>query len=254
MAVVGIITCEIFELEFARLLGEDRQISRISILRDSHSAHLIELLEARQLPHLQCLPHPHSFHPEPGEPLEVLIQVLALGLHRNRHVLSHALAKAAHALEPKLDALLLGYGQCGGALKDIRTVVDVALPLFQPMDEDCAVDDCVALCLGGHQRYYTEQRHTAGTFFLTPGWSRHWRRMLDKQSTEVSQPGLKRLLSDYERVLLIQTPALPDTQLCQRGDEFARLIGLRKETQVGTMAPLIAAWESAKAALQSQFV
>jgi hypothetical protein len=252
MAVLGIITCEIFELEFAWLLENDTEVSRISVLQDSHSAHLIELLKARQLPKLQCLPHPHSFLPEPGKPLEVLIRVMALGLHRNRRVLGNALAKAAHALQPKIDALLLGYGLCGGALTDARGVVDVKLPLYQPMDGDHPVDDCVALCLGGHKRYYAEQCHTAGTFFLTPGWSRHWRRMLDKGSLKVSQPGLKRLLADYERVMLVQNQAMPDEELQRRGDEFARLTGLRKETQAGTMSPLKAAWVSAKAAARSQ--
>jgi hypothetical protein len=71
MAVIGIITCEILELEFARLLEDDAEVGRISVLEDSHSRHLIELLTARQIPHLRCLPHPHAFTPEPGNSLEV---------------------------------------------------------------------------------------------------------------------------------------------------------------------------------------
>jgi hypothetical protein len=253
MAVLGIITCEILELEFARLLGEDAEVGCINVLEDSHSARLIELLEARQAP-LRRLPHPHAFAAEPDEPLEVLVRVLALGLHRNRRVLRNALAKAAQALQPRIDALLLGYGLCGGALDNARAVVDVALPLFQPMDGEHAVDDCVALCLGGRARYYGEQCKCAGTFFLTPGWSRHWRRMLDLRSGEVSQPGLKRLLSGYQRALLVQTPVLDDDELQRCGVEFAHHTGLRLETQMGTLAPLAAAWEAAKAAVRSKSV
>jgi hypothetical protein len=246
MAVLGIITCEVLELEFARLLGEDREVRRITILEDSHSKRLIELLETRRIEHLRCLPHPRAFTPEPGLPLEVLVRVLALGLHRNRRVLRDALAKAAHQLRPSIDALLLGYGLCGGALDDPRAVVDVELPLFLPMDQGHPIDDCVALCLGGRERYYGELRKCAGTFFLTPGWSYHWRRMLDLGSGKVSQPGLKRLLSGYERALLVQTPVMADEKLQRHGHEFAQQTGLRLETERGTMTPLRAAWEAAK--------
>jgi hypothetical protein len=252
MAVLGVLTCEILELEFARLLGEDAEVGRISVLEDSHSARLIDLLEARQARRPQCLPHISAFRAEPGEPLEVLVRVLALGLHRNRKVLRDAQAKAAHEFERHVDALLLGYGLCGTAFDDPRAALDVALPLFQPMDGEHPVDDCVALCLGGRERYYDEQRKIAGTFFLTPGWSRHWRRMLDTRSGELSQPGLKRVLAGYERALLVQTPALADDELQRRGAEFGRQTGLPLETSRGTMAPLTAAWEAAKAAVLSK--
>jgi hypothetical protein len=247
MAVLGIITCEILELEFARLLSEDTEVRRISVLEDDCSARLIELLEEHQTPHVQRLPHPHAFVAEPDMPLEVLVRVLALGLHRTRRVLSKALGEAVQALQSRVDALLLGYGLCGGALDDIRAVVDANVPLFQPMDGDHPVDDCVALCLGGRERYYGEQRKIAGTFFLTPGWSRHWRRMLDVSTGKVAQPGLERLLSGYERALLVQTPAMAEEQQQQNGMEFARRTGLRLETQAGTMDPLSAAWDAAKA-------
>jgi hypothetical protein len=173
-----------------------------------------------------------------------------MGLHRNRRVLRNTLTKSAQALRPYIDVLMLGYGLCGGALNDAQAVVDMDIPVIQPMDENHPIDDCVALCLGGRERYYNEQRKIAGTFFLTPGWSRHWRRMLDEGSGELSQPGLKRLLSDYQRALLLRSPVLPDNELQQRGLEFGRLTGLGLETQSGTLAPLTAAWNAAKATLQ----
>jgi hypothetical protein len=251
MAVLGIITCEILELEFAQLLTEDHDVRRISILEDEHSAQLIKLLESRRTSHLQRLPHPHAFIPEPDMPLEVLVRVLALGLHRTRRVLSRALTGAIQALQPRVDVLLLGYGRCGGALADIQAAGIANVPLFQPMDGDHPADDCVALCLGGGERYYQEQRKTAGTFFLTPGWSRHWRQMLDAESGRVSQPGLERLLSGYERALLVKTSAINDDELQRGGVEFSRLTGMRLETQSGTMVPLIEAWKSAKDAALS---
>jgi hypothetical protein len=251
MAVLGILTCEILELEFAQLLGDDTEITAISVLADSHSARLIELLEGRKTAPVHILPHPHAFIPEPGETLEVLVKVLALGLHRNRKVLRNALGKSYQALRPHIDVLLLGYGLCGGALEDAATVLDIDLPLYQPMDGEHPVDDCVALCLGGRERYYNEQRKMAGTYFLTPGWSRHWQRMLDTDSDSDLQPGLKRLLSAYERGLLVDTPVLDREELQRRGAKFRDQTGLRVETQTGTLSPLTEAWDGAKATLRS---
>lgn len=251
MAVLGIITCEVLEQEFAKILAEDSDIGRISVLQDSHSRRLIELLQARQLPHLHCLPHSHAFHAEPDESLELLVRVLALGLHRNRKVLRHALNKTAQEMRPQIDALLLGYGRCGGALDDADSLLDLDLPIYQPMDGNTPVDDCVALCLGGRERYYREQRKIAGTYFLTPGWAKHWRRMLDPRHDELTQPGLKRMLRDYERGLLVQSPALPDEELSREGEAFAHLTGLRLETEKGTMAGLTKAWQQAKASVPS---
>jgi hypothetical protein len=251
MAVLGIITCEILELEFAQLLEDDTEITAISVLADSHSAHLIQLLESRKTAPVHTLPHPHAFIPEPDDALEVLVKVLALGLHRNRKVLRNALGKTVQALRPYIDVLLLGYGLCGGALEDAATVLDIDLPLFQPMDGEHPIDDCVALCFGGRARYYNEQRKMAGTYFLTPGWSQHWQRMLETDADKGSQVGLKRLLSDYERGLLVQTPVLAREELQRRGAEFRDQTGLRVETQTGTLNPLVEAWDGAKATLRS---
>ncbi len=251
MSVIGIITCEILELEFALLLGEDAEVGRVSVLEDRRSTRLIELLEAQPLPGLHRLPHVHAFHAEPAESVEVLLRVLEIGLHRNRAVLREALAAAARALRPHVDALLLGYGLCGNALDDPQAVLDVDVPVFLPTDQGHPVDDCVGLCLGGRDGYYAEQRKVPGTFFLTPGWSQHWKRMLDSHG-EASQPGLKRVLAGYERALLVQTPALADDEMLLRGAEFCRQTGLRLEVRQGTMELLTAAWAAAKSFVQAK--
>jgi hypothetical protein len=252
MPVLGIITCEILEQEFAKLLTDDRDIGQISILQDSHSKGLIERLQQSDTPQLHCLPHLNALQAEPSDKVQLLIRVLALGLHRNQRVLRHALSDAAMSLRPYINALLLGYGQCGGAIDDSQSLLDLDIPIFQPMDGNCPVDDCVALCLGSKENYYEEQRKVAGTYFLTPGWSKHWRRMLDPRGDEQSQVGLKRLLRDYERALLVQSPAQPLSELKREGAEFSRLTGLRLETQQGTMEGLTTSWMQAKAAVMSQ--
>lgn len=252
MAVLGIITCEVLELEFSALLAADTELGRVSVLEDRSSLRLIDSLETTPLHDLRRIPHVHAFHADPTVPIEVLVRVLEMGLHRSKAVLRAALRTAAHQLRPVVDALLLGYGLCGNALDDPRAVLDVDVPVILPMDHGHPVDDCVALCLGGRAPYSEEQRRTPGTFFLTPGWSQHWKRMLDPRSSQMAQPALARLLTDYERALLVATPALTYDELLRRGAEFCRTTGLRLEVRQGTMALLTAAWTGAKRVLHSK--
>jgi hypothetical protein len=251
MAVIGIITCEIFELEFAKLLNEDSDVSRITVLEDDNSEQFIKLLNSLDYPNLQCLPHPHSYTPEPDINLEVLMQVLEIGQHRSRKILTSSIVRVVKSLQQRVDVLLLGYGMCGGVLTNISELLDVDIPVFQPMDGNHPVHDCVALSLGNGDKYYSEQRKKAGTYFLTPGWSQHWRKMLDMGVNKLSQPGIERLLSGYERALLVHTPAISRENLRKQGVEFEKATGLHLEAQDGTMAPLVSAWDLAKSAIYS---
>lgn len=251
MAVIGIICCEVLELEFCKLLGEDVEIGRISVIEDRQSMHLLELLEAKQVRGLSRLPHVHAFSSEPGIALEVILRVLQIELHRNRAVLRSALSKAAHEFSPHIDAMLLGYGLCGDPLSDPRAFLEVEIPVFLPMDQGHLVDDCVALCLGGRERYYAEQRKVPGTFFLTPGWSQHWKLLLAGDN-HLSSTRMRRVLSGYERALAVKTPAISTRELLRNGREFCLQAGLRLELCPGTMGLLTEAWNAAKQFLRSK--
>lgn len=49
MAVIGILICEILELEFAHLLATDAQVARLTVLDDSFSSCFIETLSRTSL-------------------------------------------------------------------------------------------------------------------------------------------------------------------------------------------------------------
>lgn len=44
MAVIGILTCEILEFEFAHLLKTDPDVARLTVLKDAHSVRLIDIM------------------------------------------------------------------------------------------------------------------------------------------------------------------------------------------------------------------
>ena len=95
MGVIGILTCEILEKEFAYLFANDRDISRISVIEDAKSDELIKLLLAQGDNRLERLVHLQSFSPEPDSKPEILIRVLELALHNRKQILQEGLIQAA---------------------------------------------------------------------------------------------------------------------------------------------------------------
>jgi hypothetical protein len=252
MGVLGILTCEILELEFAHLLGTDPDVSQVTVLEDARSTRLIESLESRGFQNVRRIPHVKSFFPEPAEHLEVLVRVLELALHRKKETLQRGLVSAAREMSRHVDALLLGYGLCGSALENPKELLDVDVPVFVPIDGDHPVDDCVGLILGGRDCYYAEQRQVPGTFFMTPGWTCHWKKLFGQDFGDVEREVAKRLFAYYERTLLVLTPVVPQDEMKQSANEFSRLFGLCVQEREGTLDILSQAWKAAKAFLESK--
>jgi hypothetical protein len=163
------------------------------------------------------------------------------------------LIDAAVALGSHVDALLLGYGLCGNALeKPAELLSDAGVPIFIPMDEDHPVDDCVGLLIGGRERYYGEQCKVAGTFFMIPGWTYHWRRMFEQEFGNMSPEIFKEMFKYYERSLMVTTPTMPLEEMKKNSAEFNAKLGFRTETCEGTLGILHETWASAKALMLSK--
>lgn len=255
MAVLGVITCEILELEFACLLASDRQIAAVTVIEDTHSMGLIEALEARGLSPRR-IPLLRGFIADRPNRLEVLVRVLELALHNRKRDLQQGLAKAAREMGRYVDAIVLGYGLCGNALqKPHELLADAGAPVFIPMDQDHPVDDCVGLLIGGRDRYYQEQCKVAGTFFMIPGWTRHWRELFKKEYGRFDVDFTRRIFAGagYERSLIVPTPALAEADMRENIEEFNCLFGLRTEIRQGTLSLLENAWKSAKRFIQDGY-
>ncbi len=252
MAVLGVLTCEVLELEFAHLLSIDGDIGRLTVLDDGRSARFLSALEGPRDGDVRRISALEEFSPDAGSQPEVLIRVLELGLHVWPKKLREALVEAAREMSQYVDALLLGYGLCGNALESPRELLsDVDVPVFLPMDQDHPVDDCVGLLIGGRERYYAEQCKVAGTFFITPGWAYHWRRMFEREMGGMSVDLAKRLFEHYERTLLISNPVTSDQEMRESIREFVDMFGFRIDTCTGTMDILKRTWEEAKGSLSA---
>ena len=252
MGILGILTCEILELEFAGLLAKDKEVSRITVLEDQRSVNLIAALESIKKDNLNRITHLKDFTPVAENSLEVLVGVLELALHNRKKTLQQGIIQAALAFGPHVDALMLGYGLCGNALeKPAELLADAGVPVFIPMDEDHPVDDCIGLLIGGRERYYGEQCRVAGTFFMIPGWTYHWKRMFEQEFGNLSPEMAKWLFKNYERSLLISTPIMSLEEMKQNSKAFNALFGLRTEVCTGTLSILQKTWDTAKKFLNS---
>jgi hypothetical protein len=252
MSVLGILTCEILELEFAHLLGAESGWTRVTVLEDAGSARLIAALESRGMECLRGIPHVKWFTREPGDGIEVLIRVLPVALHRTKRALRHGLIAAAREMAHHVDALLLGYGLCGNALERTDELLGgCGVPVFVPMDGDHPVDDCVGLLIGGRETYYAEQRSVPGTFFMTPGWTHHWRRVLLQECAGGKVEMARKMLGRYERSLLVLTPAMTESEMKRKVEPFNELFGLGVETRDGSMEILGSALNAAREHLKT---
>ena len=253
MPVLGVLTCEILELEFAHLLANDRDLAGVTVLEDQYSLHFIEALEAggfspRRIPMLR------AFTPafRDGR-IEVLVRVLELALHNRKRLLQEGLLKAAKEMGRQVDAIVLGYGLCGNALEKPEELLgEAGVPIIIPMDQDHPVDDCVGLIIGGRETYYGEQCRVAGTFFMIPGWTRHWQKIFEKEYGHFDVEFAKRIfgMSGYERSLLIPTPVASEQEMRRNVEDFNRLFGFRTEVKRGTLDLLTQTWKAAKKSLQ----
>ncbi|MFH0781658.1 MAG: DUF1638 domain-containing protein [Pseudomonadota bacterium] len=252
MGVIGIICCEILELEFAHMLAMDTDLERVVVLEDRRSLRLIEGLAAKACRNLRRIPHIQSFLPEPAAHLEVVVRVLEVALHRSKKTLQRALVQAAHELDGHVDAFLLGYGLCGNALENVPELLDVSVPVFVPMDNDHPVDDCVGLLIGGRDCYYAEQCKVPGTVFMIPGFTNHLSRIVRENPRDTDHHGLKRMFTRYERSLLVVTPVMREEEMRRNAEEFNALLGLRTEVRPGALKILDETWRTVKEYLKNK--
>ncbi len=251
MAKIGIVTCEILELEFAHVLNGDTEVADIFVMDNEFSTGLLSELEAHGKKPVHRLASLWEFGAVQGDRHHVLVRVMELGLHSDIKNLQHHVVSAVKEMSRHVNSILLGYGLCGNALSDAEDLFsEVAIPVMLPMDENHPVDDCVGLIIGGRENYYARQCECAGTMFINAGFSRHWQKFMDLNLPEKLLPKKdriqKRMMRDYERSLFLPTEVLGETEMMTNIEAFNAQFGLRTESTPGTLALLEKAWQEAK--------
>jgi len=251
MAKIGIITCQILELEFAHMLNADAEVADVFVIDSEFSVGLLSELKIHGKKPVHRLAALGAFETTPGDGHHVLVRVMELGLHSDIKKLQHHVVSAVKEMARHVNSVLLGYGLCGNAMNHAGDLFsEVGIPVMLPMDEDHPVDDCVGLIIGGRKNYYAQQCECAGTMFMNAGFSRHWQKILDLELPEKLLPKkdkiLKRMMRDYKRSLLLPTKVLGEKEMMTNIEAFNAKFGLRTESTPGTLALLEQAWQETK--------
>ena len=81
MTKLGVVTCQILELEFSYLLSNDPNVSEIWVLNDPFSQELIKALENNGTKPVRCGPQFEPCDTPETDGIAVLVRVLEVGLH-----------------------------------------------------------------------------------------------------------------------------------------------------------------------------
>jgi hypothetical protein len=251
MAKIGIVTCEILELEVAHVLSGDAEVADIFVIDNEFSAGLLSQLKIHRKKPVHQLAFLGEFGEAQGDGHHVLVRVMELGLHSDIKNLQCHVVSAVKEMARHVNSILLGYGLCGNAMNPADDLFsEMGIPVILPMDDNHPVDDCVGLIIGGRENYYARQCECAGTMFMNAGFSRHWQKFMDSDLPEKLLPKKdkiqKRMMRDYERSLLLPTEVLGEAEMMTNIEGFNAKFGLRTESTPGTLALLEKAWQESK--------
>jgi len=249
---IGLLMCEVLEEEVAHLLSRNMDISRISVVASEFSESFRGFV-AGGGGRFQVLDDPDDFEPSGG--VDVLVSVLEVALHMVKENLQEGVRRAATALAQHADVLMLGYGMCGNVLADPERVLgDIGLPIIVPRNDDGSIiDDCVCLVLGGTESYLEQVYKEAGTWFLTPGWLRHWETLLVKELGAKDIPTVKWIFdrTGYKRALMVDTSVGDPVEFRLESEKFAETFQFYLDTTAGSLRILERELEEAVTTLSS---
>jgi len=237
-STLGIVGCPVLEDELVYLLSIDGEISHKYVIangecegfirkfRKSAPDKEITLIEENRLPSLRA-----------GTGLTVIVCMMSIGLHEYPDELRSEVLSTVGKMESKCDAILLFYGLCGNAFKNLDKISrEIGCPLVILTDEkDRIVDDCIAVPLGGTDQYLALLKRYPGVFYMTPGWAENWETLLSKmelfRGTDGSDVETMKFIFDmagYSKVLKIPTGLGDEETLDRKTSEFARIFGFEE--------------------------
>jgi len=210
---LAIIGCPVLEDEIVYLLSGDRGLKDIFVVKDDNSEKLIRKLKRKGVEVVPISEEGISGLPDSGG-RSVVVWMKSMGLHEEPKELGREVARSAKVMDGHCSIILLFYGLCGNAFKDMNLLFEeVQTPVVILTDEKGqTVDDCFAVPLGGTEGYLRLLKRYAGVFYMTPAWADNWELLFNKmeisRGTEMGNLDMLKMLFEmagYNRVLLIDT-------------------------------------------------
>lgn len=236
-AVLGIIGCPILEDEIVHAVGRDRDIRKVIIVRTEDSANLIRKMGALDgCPPVEII-GPDDIGSVDEKELTLLVLMKPMALHEDPKVLREEVAKTIAEVAAVCRSILLFYGLCGNAFKDVGPLMEEAKrPITVLSDQEGRpVDDCIAAVLGGTDGYLRLLKRYPGVFYLTPAWAENWRELMGKMEITrgVDKDDLSTIkwmfeLAGYKLALKIPTGLGDQDLFDSRIDEFIQVFNFER--------------------------
>lgn len=234
---LGIIGCPILEDEIVHAIKRDKDIARVFVIENEDSKNLLRKLRRAQVEAKICPIKQDELDHFPEDGFNVLILMKSMGLHEDPQRLRKEVLESVNLIAPKCRSILLFYGLCGNAFKDISEIEkECGRDLFMLTDDQGRpVDDCIAAVLGGTDGYYRLLKRYPGVFYLTPAWAEHWRELIYKMELTrgIDKNDLSMLkwlfeIAGYKMALKLDT-GLGDQETFERHvDDFVREFNFQK--------------------------
>lgn len=260
-SVLGIIGCPILEDEIAYAVDRDKSIRKVIVVRSEDSANLVRKLNIlKEHPPIELI-EPEGIGSVEANEFTLLVLMKPMALHEDPKVLRTEVAKTVSEMAGVSRSILLFYGLCGNAFKDVGPLVEeVKRPITVLSDRnDRPVDDCIAAVLGGTDGYLRLLKRYPGVFYLTPAWAENWRELMTKMEItkgvdkdDISTVKWMFELAGYKLALKIPT-GLGDQELFDRKvDEFIEVFDFKRgelEKEHVTLECVDRSYERAKSLL-----
>ncbi|WP_406657259.1 DUF1638 domain-containing protein [Methanolobus sp. ZRKC2] len=250
MPVLSLIGCKILEDEITHVISKYIENTRLVLIDDRESLDLARKLKTQDVPFSVtpidrindyiCFSGPGTVKKrvmsligkECTDDIVVVIKIMPLGLHVDSGSLKSVVSRQVALMSEFSDSILLFYGLCGNALKDVgKDTCKSSVPLYTLRDKEGErVDDCISTALGGNRKYEEELKkwNDTATLYFTPLWAANWKDMKD-----ISPSAEK--MSEYQYSFKIGRVIKLDTGLKFEKDFEENMSELAKKFNVETI-------------------
>jgi hypothetical protein len=179
---LGIVGCPILEDEIVHSILRDTDIANVLVIENDDSRNLLRKLKKAGPKAKVSVIKENELDALPNEGFNLLVLMKSMALHEDPQILRREVAKAVDLIGSRCRSIMLFYGLCGNAFKDLPEIeAETKHQLTLLTDEQGRpVDDCIAAVLGGTDGYYSLLKRYPGVFYLTPAWAENWRELIFK--------------------------------------------------------------------------
>jgi hypothetical protein len=235
--ILGIVGCEVMQDEIAYVVSSDDSVSSVLVMATPESNDLYEKL--KRLAPAKMVSLKGEAEIEQGLPsigTGVLVTLMPIALHQGPAELREKVLAEVDKLQRTCDSILIFYGLCGNAFKDIERLAQAyAVPITILRDgKNLIVDDCVGAELGGTEEYLAYLKSEHGEYPLNTMWAQKWRHFMHEtqllqDENDIEEAKMVFKCMGYSRVAALDT-GLGDAEDFERKvKEFANLFELDME-------------------------